>query len=490
MPVRGNAYLLVVLLAVAWAAGNCVYVYLIRGGAAAYRVESAVILLAAVLAPLAARPAALPAPEGLSRRATVMLLSAMAALWLGTFLPLLGFPFLSDDYVFLGLYRDLEDLNRTPQFFRPLFATVFWALAETSAPSPWLFHLAGFSLHLGSSWLVFRLALRLFADRGRAALCGTAFLLNPLQVEAVLWISGLQELLWTFFALAALAVHVGAPILSRARMTATLVLAALALLSKETALCLLLLLPAADRAFHGGRRGRWLPLAYGMLLGEVLVYLAVRARYAAIDESFLVAPSRYLAKQFVALPYRFFAQPWNAAAVDIPNAVQCVAAVAAIVLLAWAVAVRRDSRGLVAGAFVVLASTLPVYGYFFVRSDLQASRYLYFAAAGWGMILAGLAGAAVNGRRAWTPLVAGVGLAMAASLQLNLRPWRTAAEVVAVAAAAVRTNTPPDLAVQDWMQRTAAPLELRESVPVAYHGVPILANGYDEFIEHVRRGTD
>ena len=96
----------------------------------------------------------------------------------------------------------------------------------------------------------------------------------------------------------------------------------------------------------------------------------------------------------------------------------------------------------------------------------------------------------MNGRRAWTPLVAGVGLAMAASLQLNLRPWRTAAEVVAVAAAAVRTNTPPDLAVQDWMQRTAAPLELRESVPVAYHGVPILANGYDEFIEHVRRGTD
>ena len=164
-------------------------------------------------------------------------------------------------------------------------------------------------VHAASAWCVYVLSRRLFQRTDAAAFCFALFLLNPLQLEAVLWISGLQDLLWTVFVLAGLVVYTGAQALSAFRLAMTLLLVACALLSKETAVSAVLLLPAADWAFFRAKRGRLLPAAYAGVGGLAAVYLFARMRVASVESTFFVTPGKYFAQKFVATPYRFFVNP-------------------------------------------------------------------------------------------------------------------------------------------------------------------------------------
>src|SRR5262245_42648686 len=114
-----RALLAAVWLAYAWAVMNCVYVYGFLAGARAYRVESAVWALMAVLAPLAVLGTGRGSAFEMSvtQRRWVVLLAVVS--WLAMFAPLMRFPFLSDDYVFLELYRSPTSVLRTTEFFRP-----------------------------------------------------------------------------------------------------------------------------------------------------------------------------------------------------------------------------------------------------------------------------------------------------------------------------------------------------------------------------------
>jgi hypothetical protein len=160
-----------------------------------------------------------------------------------------------------------------------------------------------------------------------------------------------------------------------------------------------------------------------------------------------------------------------------------------IALLFWTVAVGRQTRELWCGAFIIVASTLPVYGYFFVRQDLLSARYVYFAGFGWGVILAALFGAVVRAPQ-WLGLATvSLALFMAMSLDINLRPWRVAGDVVNVMTAAIAENDSPQDRLADWTTRNDVRLSLRGSVPYEYRGVGIFINGYDGFVRHVRRSS-
>ncbi len=478
-----RAYTALLWTAFLWAVGNCVYVYLFRDGVGIYRIESAVIALVVVLLPRAIRAAGTPPPRvELTRREWTLVMALIVALWAAVYSPLLSLPFLSDDYVFLERYQHFSDIAQTGPFFRPLFAAVFWLLSNTFAGSTVLFHLLSVGLHLASASLVYGLAHRIFAANGPAMLCFAVFLLNPLQLEAVLWVSGLQELLWAFFVLAALVTYTGTPQLSLPRLVVTVALLAAALLSKETAVCYLLLIPAADVVLFRGERGKLLPLAYGLFAAEMIAYLVVRSRFVAMESTFLVDPSRYFLKQFVTLPYRFFVQPWNVTVMDVPTVFLCVSAIIAVALLFWTIAMRRTSRGVWIGAFLIFASTAPVYSYFYVREDLAAARYLYFAAGGWGFIVASWVGATVPTPRALAIAAAALAVALAVSLQLNVRPWRVAGDVVNLMRTDVVNGRPPGERLAEWSARTGVQLRFRDSIPYEYGGVGIFFNGYDEFV--------
>ncbi len=479
-----RAYAALVWMAFLWALANCVYVYIFREGVGTYRVESAVIALIVALLPRAIRTAADPPPRvELSRHASMFLAVVAVATWAAIYAPLVTLPFLSDDYVFLDRYRQFGDVAKVGQFFRPFFAAVFWFVSTTFSGSPVPFHLTSLALHLASACLIYTLAARVFLSSGPAIACFVVFLLNPLQLEAVLWISGLQELLWAFGVLAALVVYTGAQHLSPIRIVATMALLAMALLSKETAISYVLLVPLTDLLLFRGERGALLRLAYGWFAAELVGYLIARSLFVEMEPSFFVEPTRYLFKQFVTLPYRFFVQPWNVVMIETPRVVLCASAMLAIAMLFWTVAIRRASRGVWIGVCLILASTAPLYSYFFVRDDLASARYLYLATAGWAIIVATFAAAVVSRPHPFAAAVAALAVVLAVSLHLNVRPWRVAGEVIAVMQSDLAAGHPPGARLAEWSARNGVELSLLDAVPREYGGVGIFINGYDEFIK-------
>jgi len=72
---------------------------------------------------------------------------------------------------------------------------------EVPYARPWIFHFGNILLHAINACFIYIL-LRRFGAKDMAALVGAmVFLLHPMQVEAVAWVSGAKDLLSTFFAL-------------------------------------------------------------------------------------------------------------------------------------------------------------------------------------------------------------------------------------------------------------------------------------------------
>jgi hypothetical protein len=475
-----RCYIALAWLALLWAVGNTVYVYLVLDGQATFRVESAAFILVGVLLPLIVWPPSAGRHEpALTATDTHWLMLLAVSLWLLTIVPFLTLPFLSDDYVFLASDRQWSDALTVGHFFRPMFGVVFLLLSRIGHGSTAPFHVLALLIHGASAWCVYVLSRRLFQRTDAATLCFAIFLLNPLQLEAVLWVSGLQELLWTLFMAAGLVVYTGAPLLSVSRLTLTLVLITCALLSKETALSAVLLLPAADWTFFRMKRGTLLPAAYAGFGILAAVYLFARTQSAPIESGYLVTPGKYFAQKFVGTPYKFFVQPWNLMAANIPAIVLCAAAVTALAVLFWAV-VRGVGAIALVGPAVIFISTLPVYAYFYVAPDLRATRYLYFAAIGWALLVTQLLTTVLVRRRSLTVVIATVILILFASLQVNVKPWRTAGEIVGSVVAAIREGKSPEGNAAAWQARYGDGLELKDGVPTVYMGVYLFVNGYPE----------
>jgi hypothetical protein len=273
--VSGPTYGLLLWLGTGWAIANSLYAYLILRGEQ-HRIESAVLILVAIAIPrIVFGQARAPTRLRLIRPEQIGFFLLTLTLWLVIFVPLLDFPFLSDDYGFLDSYRAPRDILRTTQFFRPVFSALFLALHRVGNGSSVPFHVVGLLLHLGAAGLVYSLVRRLLDSSDAAIVAFIVFLLNPLQLEASLWVSGLQELLWTVFLLAALSCYVGARILSNRRLIATMSLVLCAVLSKETAVCFVLLLPGANWAFFRMNRGRSLAGVYAAFAALLLLYLVL-----------------------------------------------------------------------------------------------------------------------------------------------------------------------------------------------------------------------
>ncbi|HPW19372.1 MAG TPA: hypothetical protein PLE61_01040 [Vicinamibacterales bacterium] len=478
-------------IALLWALANSFYVYVILHGSRAFRVESSAFLLAAAVVPLALwYRSDRRFPAVLTDIESRILLVTAAGLGVLSLAPFLTLPFLSDDYVFLAAYRDWSDAWRVWQFFRPVFAFVFLILAKLGRGTPLPFHVASLFLHIACAVSVYVLSRRLIARVDAAALCSALFLLNPLQPEAVLWASGLQELLWSFFMLASLVVYTGTQCLSAGRLLATLLLVSLSLLSKETAVSFVLLLPLADWAFFKTTRGRLLLPAYLALALLVTAYLLLRSWSASVESGFLEPPTRYFVQKLLATPYKFFVQPWNAAATDIaPFASFCVTALALGAVFGTA-ASGLGGKALV-GPMIILAGTLPVYAHFYVAADLRGARYLYFPAFGWALFISQAASSLLHRRLHFlTAAVALIALACV-SLQLNLKPWKTAAEIVDAVSSTIVSGGAVEARSSEFRERYGTALEMKDEVPVAYKGVYLFVNGYPELRRILRedRGT-
>lgn len=133
--------------------------------------------------------------------------AALLAAALVIYLPALGGGFLSwDDTQHLDGVRAFE-ISRfwtAPYYglYIPLTYSA-WSVLWRAFAAPWAFHLFNVGLHALNAWFVYVLGRRWLGGRG-AWLAACVFLVHPLQVEAVAWISGGRDVLATTFGLAAL----------------------------------------------------------------------------------------------------------------------------------------------------------------------------------------------------------------------------------------------------------------------------------------------
>ncbi len=166
-----------------------------------------------------------------------------------------------------GLIRSWRE-TESPGFY-PITYTTFFFEWRVSGGKPWLFHLDNVLLHAASALLVLRLCRELTLGATVGWFVAALWGLHPLQVASVAWIAERKNVLSAFLWLAALLLYLVAgrvsPRVRRVSRVFSVVLFAMALLSKAAAMTL----PAAIVLVEWGRgrrldRSFWLSLVpYG-----------------------------------------------------------------------------------------------------------------------------------------------------------------------------------------------------------------------------------
>jgi hypothetical protein len=193
--------------------------------------------------------------------------------------------FLGDDYLFLAFARlepqplvaFVRDMHGG-EYYRPVPMLVWALLDRVGQGGGWPFALLGFLLHTGNAALTVALGRALGFHRQVAWLAGILFLLAPAEREAALWFSASTDLLATAATLGSLLLLLRAS--TWARLISVL-LAAVAYFSKETALLLPLLAMAVLWA-QEPRRLDWRKLVRPVLPHALVAVGYGAARFAVL----------------------------------------------------------------------------------------------------------------------------------------------------------------------------------------------------------------
>ncbi len=315
----------------------------------------------------------------------LLFLAAVAAL---AYVPSLTIPLIADDYpnVFqaltYGAPGGLGTLVHDAQF--RLRATSYWtmyALWQEAGLNPTVYHAASLLLHIANTWILFFVAAAWPRMRPAAFWAAAFFAVHEGHQEAVMWFSAINELLMFFFGMASLWYWRSAPDGAKPawpKELAGVVLFALALLSKESAIFLLpLFLLVVEPAQWRSRLPRLTPHI-------LLVFLSLASVAQSRSNSFRFSDGSFSlhAPFWLTWPHSFGRLLW------------IWGWPAAIVLFAFA-GVRFRRSALIALAWIGI--TLVPYS-FLTYSTQIPSRQIYLASAGLALLV-GLALAQCEGRR-------------------------------------------------------------------------------------------
>jgi hypothetical protein len=318
-----------------------------------------------------------------SRGLALSLLALLAAL---AYAPMFAIPLLEDDYP--NLWQSLNygsPAGFSGLFHDPVFrlrATSYWAmflLWQVGKLAPFVYHLASLSLHIANTWLLYGICLAWPRMRASAFWAAAFFAIQEGHQEAVMWFSAINELLLFLFGMGALWCWVRLEARERGwgLQLAGVVLFALALLSKESAVVILPLLMLASG------RAEWRRSAVRLSPYVALAVLAVASVVVSRSISFRFSDGSFSlhAPFWITWPRNCFRVLWIwglPAAAIIFLARDRALRSAAIVALAWI------GIGLAPYSFLTYSTQIP-------------SRQTYLASAGLAMLV-GLAMAHLSAR--------------------------------------------------------------------------------------------
>jgi tetratricopeptide (TPR) repeat protein len=338
-----------------------------------------------------------------------LLPAAVAAL---LYVPTLGAPFVWDDHLILEKNSHLA-LSEIPRHFgtdlfsqsreetrkdrySPLTLSLYSLVHAVAPETPPAYHLLSLAVHALNAALTALLALRLTSRRGAALAAGVLFAVLPIHVETVVWASALHTLVWTSFGLCALLAATSERGPLARSLLATVALAA-ALLSKESALAIVLVLPLLDAA-RGGRRALRANLPVYAALGAVVAaYFGLRAAIGVPSGGALLE-GRTLAERVGDVTALWRTLLSASVGVEAPDLVRPflsdeigLAALTLVLVLAAALTFWLfQLRAALAGLSLFLAALLP-FALVAPSTGLLSDRYAYFPAVGLALCAAGLA---------------------------------------------------------------------------------------------------
>jgi tetratricopeptide (TPR) repeat protein len=238
-------------------------------------------------------------------RATALLAVLVGFVAAAVYANTLGYGFVYDDWSQVLGNRWISSLGNLPHvfasgvwefeggvsnYYRPVMHLAYMLTYKVSGLDPWAYHAANVLLHATVSVLVFWLALDVVRRAGApgidarwaALAAGLAYATHPVLSEAVAWVACVPELTFTAMALASLLLYARSDRMWSASYLASVAVFFMALLSKETAITVPVLLVAWDLSFR-----RPLPRS-----------LVAAARYLP----FALAGAAYVAIRFTAMP--------------------------------------------------------------------------------------------------------------------------------------------------------------------------------------------
>jgi hypothetical protein len=210
--------------------------------------------------------------------------------------------FVYDDLNYISENPWIKDIRHLPEIFtssawafkdvsnyyRPLVNSIYMLDFHIFGLAPWGFHLTNVILHAGVSVLVFLLTALLIGrsqfptDTNNLTLpfiAAILFAVHPIHTEAVAWVSGVQDVSFSFFYLLSFYLYVRANVMGRGISVSSLMFFFLAALSKETALTLPILLFVFDYSFKRDSISHLTSNTLYLLLKRYLPYLIVAVIY-------------------------------------------------------------------------------------------------------------------------------------------------------------------------------------------------------------------
>ncbi len=344
---------------------------------------------------------------------------------------------LSNDFVFDDVYQVvknpwIKDPHYIPQilssnvwgflglkglnYYRPLVFITYLATYLLFGLAPWAFHGVNVLFHAGITALVFLIASRLFESSQQRDmpsypvlpfLVALLFATHPIHTEAVTWVAGLADLSFAFFSLLSWyfvmrADSSAAP--SKVLRSLSLASFALALLCKETALTLPVILFSYDFLLRREKASlRYFVKRYLPYLGVMGGYFLVRfyalggfaphrlhSELTTYQYVINIAPlfSQYLEKLVLPVDLKAFYVFHPVMSFLESNSMKSLAVLAIVVAFGWAA--WRKSRLALFSLLLIVIPLLPVLYVPVVGVNTFAERYLYLPSLGYVMFLAAL----------------------------------------------------------------------------------------------------
>jgi hypothetical protein len=417
--------------------------------------------------------------------------------------------FLSDDFAQIGriLGGDWSVVwgREHGGFFRPLFILSYVIDTTIWGARPFGFHLTNVVFHSLNAFLTYVLSLRIVENlkltgvtkRMIAIGAGALFLLHPSHTEAVSWISGRADLLATFFCLVSLVCYLAYVSSQRtSQLGLSLLGFALALLAKESAICLPFLVVAVELFIEPLRKDRK-PLRQFLKIiafyfSILLVFVAVRSIFIGalvggygagqhlnfsprwLRDRLLEASVRSVLPALPAQLSWFLFKPLQSR-VFILFSLACAGLVGLVIILRrrWyrPSELREQNRFLLSLVALFLFSLLPVINLRLTLYQTLGERFLYLPSVFSCLLMAYLAAILLRRQTLWFAiLICVLGFYSVRLYQTN-RLWSEAAKL-----SRSIMNDLADSAAHDHLLVLNAPDNLR--------GVPIFHNGLPEALEY------